>query len=68
LRKIAAREGLSISESEFEEELKKVAEERNLPLNRLKSALNQEDRAEEWKLNLLLRKTVDFLTERVIIK
>jgi len=68
LRKIAEKEGLAISDSEFEEELKKVAEERNLPLNRLKSALSQDNREEEWKLNLLLRKTVDFLSERIIIK
>ncbi|MBC7361250.1 MAG: trigger factor [Candidatus Aminicenantes bacterium] len=67
-RKIAEKEGISVSETEFEEELKKVSEERKIPLNRLKAALSQDDRKEEWKLNLLLRKTVDFLIDKVIIK
>jgi trigger factor len=68
LRKIAEKEGISVSEVEFEEELKKISEEQNLPLNRLKSALSQDDRKEEWKVNLLLRKTVDFLVDKIIIK
>lgn len=68
LRKIAAREGLEITAEEFEQELKKVSESRNLPLDQLKAALARDGRDEEWKLNLLLRKTVDFLTGRIIIE
>lgn len=67
-RKIAEKEGISVSDAELEEELKKISEERQIPLNRLKAALEQDDRKEEWKLNLLLRKTVDFLKDKVIIK
>ncbi|MDD8019616.1 MAG: trigger factor [Acidobacteriota bacterium] len=68
LRKIIEKEGLKVSEEEYAEDLKKIAEERNIPLNRLKSALDQEEREEEWKLNLLLQKGIDFLKEKVIIK
>ncbi|MDI6849763.1 MAG: trigger factor [Candidatus Saccharicenans sp.] len=68
LRKIAAREGLEISAEEFEQELKKVSESRNIPLDQLKAALARGERDEEWKLNLLLRKTVDFLAGRIIIE
>ncbi len=68
LRKIAAREGLEITAEEFEQELKKVSESRNLPLDQLKAALARDGRDEEWKLNLLMRKTVDFLTGRIIIE
>jgi hypothetical protein len=48
--------------------LKRIAEERNIPLSQLKSALSQEDREEEWKFNLLFQKSIDFLKEKVIIK
>jgi trigger factor len=68
LRKIAEKEGLSVSEEEFEGELRKVSEARNISLNQLRSALDREDEGQEWKLNLLLRKTVDFLGEKIIIK
>jgi len=68
LKKIAEKEGLSVSEAELEEDLKKVSSERHIPLEQLKAALNQEDRLEDWKFNLLLLKTVDFLADKVIIK
>ncbi|MBC7348533.1 MAG: trigger factor [Candidatus Aminicenantes bacterium] len=68
LRKVAAREGLDISAEEFEQELKKISENRNIPLDQLKAVLAQEDREDDWKLNLLLRKTVDFLAGRIIIE
>ncbi len=67
LRKIAAREGLEITPEEFEQELKRVSETRNIPLDQLKAALTRDGRDEDWKLNLLLRKTVDFLAGRIII-
>lgn len=68
LRKISAKEDLAVSPEEFEQELKKVSESRNIPLDQLKKVLAHEERTEEWKLNLLLRKTVDFLVSRVIIE
>ncbi len=68
LRKIIDREGIKISEEEYEEDLKKMAEQRNIPLSQLKSALNQQEREEEWKFSLLLQKGIDFLKEKVIIK
>jgi len=68
LRKIIEKEGLQISEEEYEEDLKKIAEQRNIPLSRLKLALAQEEREEEWKLDLLLQKGIDFLKDRIIIK
>ncbi|HUM34090.1 MAG TPA: hypothetical protein PKX32_02380, partial [Candidatus Saccharicenans sp.] len=68
LRKIIEKEGLQISEEEYEEDLKKIAEQRNIPLSRLKSALAQDEREEEWKLDLLLQKGIDFLKDRIIIR
>lgn len=68
VRKIIEQEGLKVTEEEYEEDLKKIAEERKIPLGQLKSALSQEDREEEWKFNLLFQKGIDFLKEKVIIK
>ncbi|MDD8031145.1 MAG: trigger factor [Acidobacteriota bacterium] len=68
LQKIAEKEGLSITEEEFEEELKKISAAQNIPLNQLRSVLSRENKEAEWRLNLRLRKTVDFLGEKVIIK
>ena len=68
LRKIIEKEGLQVSEQEYEEDIKKIAEQRNIPLSQLKSALAQEEREEEWKFNLLLQKGIDFLKDQIIIK
>jgi trigger factor len=68
MREIARKEGLAVSEAELDEEIKKIAEERNIPLDKLKEALAREERLEDWRLNLLLRKTVDFLEDKIIIK
>jgi len=68
MREIARKEGIAISDNELEEEIKKMAEERNIPLDKLKEALAREERLEDWRLSLLLRKTVDFLEDKVIIK
>jgi len=59
---------LQVSEQEYEEDIKKIAEQRNIPLSQLKSALAQEEREEEWKFNLLLQKGIDFLKDQIIIK
>ncbi len=68
MREIARKEGISVSDSELDEEIKKIAEERNIPVDKLKEALVKEQRIEDWRLNLLLRKTVDFLEDKIIIK
>ncbi|MBC7364083.1 MAG: trigger factor [Candidatus Aminicenantes bacterium] len=68
MREIARKEGLAVSDAELDEEIKKIAEERNVPVDKLKEALVREERLEDWRLNLLLRKTIDFLEDKIIIK
>ncbi len=68
LREIAAREKLEVTPEEFEQELKEFSELRNIPLEQVKNYVAQDGRDEDWKLSLLLKKTVDFLQGRVIIK
>ncbi|HEK86705.1 MAG TPA: trigger factor [Candidatus Aminicenantes bacterium] len=68
LKKIAEKEGLSVSEEELEEDLKKASAERHIPLDQLKAALNRENRLEDWKYSLLLNKVVDFLANNIIIE
>ncbi len=68
LREIAAREKLEVTPEEFNQELKEFSESRNIPLEQVKNYVAQDGRDEDWKLSLLLKKTVDFLQARVIIK
>ncbi len=67
MRKIASQEGLTVSDEELETEIKRISENRNIPFDQLKAALKKEDREKDWRLNLLLRKTFDFLASKVII-
>ena len=67
MRKIASQEGLTVSDEELEAEIKRISENRNIPFDQLKAALKKEDREKDWRLNLLLRKTFDFLASKVII-
>jgi trigger factor len=68
LNKIAEKENLEISDKELEEEYKSLAKANNVPLTRIREYMKQDDRKENLKQNMLLRKTVDFLVDNARIE
>ncbi|MDP2915326.1 MAG: trigger factor [Candidatus Aminicenantes bacterium] len=68
LRKIADAEAIRVGEEEVDQEIKALAQANNIPLARASETFNQEDRRENLKNSLLLRKTVDFLLEQAIME
>jgi trigger factor len=68
LTKIAEKEQLEVSEEDYEEELKRLAEVNRVPLARIRETISTEHRVDELKENLLIRKTIDFLLDSAIIK
>jgi trigger factor len=68
LTKIAEKEKLEVTEEDYQEELNRLAEVNRVTLAQVKQSLLQENRAEELRENLLIRKTIDFLLDSAIIK
>ena len=68
LSKIAEQEKLEVTEEEITEEMKAMAKSHNVPLARVVESINKEGKKQEWKDNLLLKKTVDFLVKSAIIE
>jgi trigger factor len=68
LNKIAENERLSVSEEEITEEMKAIAKSNRVPVARVIETIKKEEKKEELRDNLLLRKTVDFLVESAIIE
>lgn len=67
LRKIAAEEGLEVTDEEIQEEMKVIALRNNVPLAQLVDSLNREGKREDLKASLLLRKAIDFLLEKALL-
>ncbi|MDH7511677.1 MAG: trigger factor [Clostridiales bacterium] len=67
LRKIAAEEGLEVTDEEIEEEIRVMARRNNIPLAQFVDSLNREGKREDVKANLLLRKAIDFLLEKAVL-
>lgn len=67
LMRIAETEKLEVSEEDMTEEFQSLAQANNVPLAQVVDAMNRENRKEEVKQNLLLRKTIDFLVENATI-
>lgn len=67
LRKIAAQEGLEVSDEEVEEEIKAMAKRSNIPLAEIVDKLNKEGKREDLRTDLLLRKAIDFLLENAVV-
>jgi len=68
LRKIADAEGIKVEDADVDHEIQELAKANNIPLARLMDSFSREDRRENLKRSLLLRKTVDFLVEQAIIE
>jgi len=68
LRKIADTEAIHVGEEEVDQEIKALARANNIPLAGALETFNQEERRDNLKTSLLLRKTVDFLLEQAIIE
>lgn len=68
LTKISEKEQLEVTEEEYLDELNSLAEANRVTLAQVKESLQQENRAEELRENLLIRKTIDFLLDKAIIK
>jgi len=67
LEKIAAREGIQVSEQDIELEIRRLAQANKVPVTYVTDAVNREGRREELRETILLRKTVDFLAGSAII-
>jgi len=68
LKKISEIEGIQVSREEENSELKSIAMANNVPMERLRENLSQEGRLEEFRNNLIIKKTVDFLVKHSIIE
>lgn len=68
LTRIADNEKIEVSEEEIDAELKSIADANHVPLPQVKESARREGRLDELKGNLRLRKTVDFLRDKAIIK
>ncbi len=68
LTRIAEKERISVSEDELTEELKALAQANRVPLPRLRESLEKEERLDEVRETLVLRKAIDFLVNEAIIE
>jgi len=68
LSKIAQEEKIEVTDQELEEELKKIGEKNKLSSSQVRQILQNQGRLEEVKHSLLLRRTIDFLLDSVIIE
>ena len=67
LEKVAAREGIRVSEQDIELEIRNLAQANKVPETYVADAVNREGRREELRETILLRKTVDFLAGSAIM-
>ena len=67
LTKIAEKENFSISETEYQDELKRIATANRVPVTAVSEQISRDGSKEEVKDNLLLRRTIDFLVSEAII-
>lgn len=68
LRKIANAEGLNVSDEDVDAEIKALAEANRIPLAEAMDSFRKDDRRENLKASLLLRRTIDFLSSQAIIE
>ncbi len=68
LSRIAEKEGIAVTESEVEEEMKRMAEANQVPLARVVETVNREGRRGDIEETLLFGKTIDFLLGQAIIE
>ncbi|MCD6193413.1 MAG: trigger factor [Candidatus Aminicenantes bacterium] len=68
LTRIAREEKIELTEEELNEELRKIGQKNNLTPSQVQQILENQGRWEEMKHSLLLRKTIDFLMDSVIIE
>ncbi len=67
LEKIAAHEGIRVTEEETREEIRSLAEANKVAPEALAEMITRENRGDEIRETLLFRKTVDFLVKSAII-
>ncbi len=68
LSRIAEKEGITVSGSEVEEEMKRLAEANQVPLARVVETVDREGRRGDIEESLLFGKTIDFLLGQAIIE
>jgi trigger factor len=68
LSRIAEKEGIAVSESEVEEEMKRLAEANHVPLVKVVETVDREGRRKDIEESLLLGKAIDFLLGQAIIE
>jgi trigger factor len=65
---IAEKEGITVTESEVGEEMKRLAEANQVPLAKVVETVNKEGRRRDIEETLLLGKAIDFLLGQAIIE
>lgn len=68
LRRIAEKEGISVSDAEVEAEMRRLAEANQVPLAKVVETVNREDRRGDLEESLLFAKTIDFLMAQAIME
>lgn len=68
LRRIAEKEGIAVTGSEVDEEMKRLSEVNQVPLARVVETVNREGRRGDIEETLLFGKTIDFLLGQAIIE
>lgn len=65
LEALAKEEGINVTQEEFEEELKNIAAENNVPYEKVKAFWGSEEKASILKSDIIKRKTINKLVEIV---
>lgn len=67
LMKIANQEKIKVEDAEVADEMREIAKRNKVPYTQVVEQINREEKREDLKNNLLIKKTVDFLLENAII-
>ena len=68
LRRIAEVEGIRVTDEDVDREIQSLAKANGIPPAKVRESLSRDDRLDELKSSLLVRRTVDFLVGQAIIK
>jgi trigger factor len=68
LTRIAEREGITVADTEVEEEMKGLALANQVPLERVVETVDRDGKRRDLEENILFRKTVDFLLGQAIME
>jgi trigger factor len=68
LKRIAEVEGIRVTDEDVDREIQALAKANGLPLARAMESFSKDDRRDDLRSSLLVRRTVDFLVSQAIIE